>query len=136
MFEYTEETLVERPAVGLFGGLGWKTANCFHEFDQPGGSPLGRETPAEVVLVQRLRPALEKLNPTLPPIAINLAVEEITRGRSTMTLAAANREIYRLLKDGVKVTFKNEEGEETAETVKVIDWGNPGNNDFFLASQF
>jgi type I restriction enzyme R subunit len=133
---YSEDALVEQPAIEIFRKLGWETENCFHEFDLPGGSPLGRETQAEVVLVQRLRPALEKLNPNLPPIAVNLAIEEITRGRSTMTLAAANQDIYRLLKDGVKVTYKNEEGEEATESVRVIDWGNPGNNDFFLASQF
>jgi len=134
--DYSEDTLVEQPALKLFGELCWETANCFHEFDEPGGSPLGRETLAEVVLAQRLRPALEKLNPTLTSTAINLAIEEVTRGRSTMTLAAANRDVYRLLKDGVKVTFKNEEGEETTESVKVIDWANPRNNDFFLVSQF
>jgi type I restriction enzyme R subunit len=52
---YTEDQLVEQPAIGLFAELGWQSANCFHEFEQPGGSPLGRETPAEVVLVSRLR---------------------------------------------------------------------------------
>ena len=42
-----------------------------------------------------------------------------------------------MLKDGAKVTFKGEEGaEETDEIVRVIDWENPDNNDYFLASQF
>ena len=26
---YSEDTLVERPAIALFGQLGWKIANCF-----------------------------------------------------------------------------------------------------------
>ena len=38
-----------------------------------------------------------------------------------MTLVRANREVYKLLKDGVKVSFQNNEGEETDETVRVID---------------
>ena len=50
-----------------------------------------------------------------------------------MSLVQANREVYKLLKDGVKVSFQN--GDEIDETVRVIDWNNPGNNDFFLASQ-
>lgn len=133
---YSEDALVEQPAVALLDELGWETADCFHEFEQAGGSPLGRETAAEVVLVRRLRAGLEKLNPTLPAEAINQAIEEITRDRSRLSLAAANHEVYRLLKDRVKVAFKGDDGEEHQETFKVIDWSEPARNDFFLASQF
>ena len=101
--DYSEDALIEQPAVELFGKLRWDTANCFHDFDH-GASPLGRDSKGDVVLVPRLRAALKILNPKLPTEAINLAIEELTRGRSTMSAAAANREIYRLLKDGVKVT--------------------------------
>ncbi|MBI4318431.1 MAG: type I restriction endonuclease subunit R, partial [Chloroflexi bacterium] len=48
----------------------------------------------------------------------------------------ANREVYRLLKDGVKVTVSDEEGGQQTERVAVVDWSDPENNDFFLASQF
>lgn len=98
--------------------------------------PLGRETRAEVVLLPKLRSALEKLNPKLPKEAIALAIEELTRDRSTLSPANANREIYKLLKDGVKVKFRNSDNEETEEKVKVINWNQPEDNDFFLASQF
>jgi type I restriction enzyme, R subunit len=54
----------------------------------------------------------------------------------TRRSAQANREVYKLLKDGVKVAFENDDGEDTDETVRIIDWNNPENNDFFLASQF
>ena len=52
--------------------------------------------------------------------------------------ARANQEVYKLLKDGVKVTYKRDDDdeEEAVETVKLIDWNEPDNNDFFLASQF
>jgi len=135
--EYSEQALVEQPAIELFSELGWETADCFHEFDS-GSSPLGRETPSEVVLIPRLRAALEKLNPGLPAEAIGLAIEELTRDRSIMSMTAANREVYQLLKDGVKVnTPSGEEGyDEKTEVVRIIDWKEPWNNDFFLASQF
>jgi hypothetical protein len=87
----------------LFGELGWETADCFREFEQATGSPLGRETAFDVVLIPRLRRALEKLNPKAPAEAIVHAIEEITRDRRRMHPAAANQEIYRLLKEGVKV---------------------------------
>ena len=36
---YSEDTLVERPAIALFGQLGWETANCFDEvFGDDGGT--------------------------------------------------------------------------------------------------
>jgi type I restriction enzyme R subunit len=135
--EYSEQSLVEQPAIELFSELGWETADCFHEFDS-GTSALGRETPAEVVLIPRLRAALEKLNPGLPAEAIGLAIEELMRDRSVMSMTAANREVYQLLKDGVKVNIPSgEEGyDEKTEVVRIIDWKEPWNNDFFLASQF
>ena len=108
--DFSEDVLIEQPAIALFGELKWETADCFHEFEQAGGSPLGRETAAEVVLVRRLRAALEKLNPKAPAEAIAQAIEEITRDRSRMHPAAANQEMYRLLKDGVKVRAAEELG--------------------------
>src|SRR5712692_7947965 len=99
---YSEDQLVERPAIGLFAELGWTTVSALEEIFGVGGT-LGRETKGDVVLLPRLRAALERLNPTLPPEAISAASDELTRDRSAMLLAAANRDIYSLLKDGIKV---------------------------------
>jgi len=134
--DFSEDTLVEQPAIALFDELGYETANCFYEKVGGSSSTLGRETTEEVILVPKLRSALERLNPELDSEAINLATEELARDRSAMSLVQANREVYKLLKDGVKVAFENDEGEETDETVRIIDWNDPENNDFFLASQF
>ena len=49
---------------------------------------LLRKTKGEVVLVSRLRAALERLNAALPPDAITAAVDELTRDRSAMGLEA------------------------------------------------
>ena len=133
--DYSEDSLVEQPAIALFAELDWETANCFQEKFGENGT-LGRETPNEVVLVPRLRAALLRLNPDLPTEAIALAIEELTRDRSALSPANANREVYKLLKDGVKVSFLDADNEEKVETVQVIDWNKPSNNDFFLASQF
>jgi type I restriction enzyme R subunit len=133
--DYSENTLVEKPTLSLFEELGWKTANCFHEFYHSAGSPLGRQAKTEVVLVSRLRSMLEQLNPQLPPEAFEQAVQELTRDRSSMSLAHANAEIHHLLKNGVKVKIRTGDGEEE-EPVHIIDWKDPENNDFFLASQF
>lgn len=128
------EEALELETIALFEQLGYTTANCYNEWNS-GTSTLGRETRSDVVLTSKLRPALEKLNPHLPKQAITLAVEELTRDRSALTLASANREIYDRLKDRVKVTYRNDDGEDITENVTVIDWKTPTNNDFFLASQ-
>lgn len=134
---YTEDALIEQPAIHLFKQLGWEHLNCFHEkFGTGPDSTLGRETPHEVVLVRRMRAALRKLNPGRSQEAIEAALEQITRARSALSPAHANREIYRLLKDGVKVNTRDHEGRESTQTVSVVDWDRPENNDFFLASQF
>lgn len=130
-----EDALVEQPTIKLFSELGWETYNGYSEFDS-GSSPLGRETPDEVVLISLLRPALEKLNPSLPQDAIDGAIEELTRDRSRLIPEKANKQVYQLTKDGIKVTFTDPKDGQVTETVRAIDWENPGNNDFLLVSQF
>lgn len=135
---YSEDSLVEQPAIELFKELGWEATNCYHETFGANGF-LGRETAAEVVLTSHLRPGLAKLNPDLPPEAIESAIERLTRDRSALSPVQANREIYQLLKNGVRVDLpatKRKNHEDSVVRVKVIDWENPANNDFFLASQF
>src|SRR3954469_3407275 len=129
------ESTLELNTIALFKALGWEAANCYHEtFGE--FSTLGRETSEQVVLEFRLRKALEKLNPGFHAVALDLAVEELTKDRSVLSPVRANEEVYKLLKDGVKVAFRTSDDEERIEIVKVIDWEEPENNDFFLASQF
>ena len=52
-----------------------------------------------------------------------------------MSLAAANRDVYNLLKNGVKVDIRTPEGELMPERIRVIDWDNPANNHCLLVSQ-
>jgi hypothetical protein len=68
------EEALELETIALFQQLGYTTANCYNEIcgdsrDVPVGDAvvgrlyLGRETRSDVVLISKLRPALEKLNP-------------------------------------------------------------------------
>ena len=71
---YTEDQLVEQPAIQLFAALGWQTVSAMEEAFGANGT-LGRETSGAVVLVRRLLAALETLNPLLPPEAIAAAID-------------------------------------------------------------
>lgn len=133
---YNEDQLVEQAAIALFAALGWQTLNAMEESFGPDGS-LGRSTKGEVVLSGRLRAALEGLNPELPAEAITAAIDELSRDRSAMGLAAANREIHTLITQGVSVSIPDHErGGQTSLRLRVIDWVEPEANDFLLVSQF
>jgi hypothetical protein len=69
---YTEEQLVEQPAIGLSAELGWTTVSALEETFGATGTLL-RETKGEVVLVSRLRAALKRVNLALTPVAIATA---------------------------------------------------------------
>lgn len=134
---YTEDHLIEQPALQLMEHeLGWDSVNAYDEWAS-GKSELRREAKREVVLVNRLRPALESLNRELPAEALDAAVEELTRDRLALSLVEANREIDKLLRGGVKVKIPDSErGGQRVEVVRVVDWDNPAENDFLLVSQF
>jgi type I restriction enzyme R subunit len=133
--EYSEDILIERPAIALFDCLGWETGSLYSEWSG-NISKEGRRTQQDVVLVPRLKAALGRLNPDLPEEAFEQVIEELTRDRSKLLQVNANQEIYRLLKDGVPVNVVDEQGHRALKIAKVVDWKTPRANDFFLASQF
>ena len=135
MNPYTEDHLVEQPAMELVQSIGWETNNCYEEVFGKEGT-LGRETTSEVVLTRYLRDAIKRLNPQIGLDAADIAVDEITRDRSSLSPLKANQEIYQLLKDGVPVTYKDEYDEEVDGKVYVIDWKNPENNHYLMVNQF
>lgn len=133
---YSEELLVEQPAIELLAELGWATASGLEETFAEGGGSLGRRNRSEVVLLSRLRSALERLNPGQPPEAISSAIDELIRSRGAMGLVAANREIYRLLKDGIVVSVADRQrGGQSKVRLRVVDWDNSAANDFLVVSQ-
>lgn len=132
--KFTEDQLVEQPAVELFSALGWETVNAYHETLGEKGT-LGRAGKGEVILLRYLRPALARLNPDLPPEAIQAALDIITRDRSAMSTVQANRELYHLIRDGVQVNVRQDDGSEQKELVRVVDWNDPENNSFLLVQQ-
>lgn len=138
---YTEDALVEQPAIKLFSKLEWDTATCWDEVfgslddDLLADNPLffGRETRNEVVLFARLKASLIKLNPDISLLIIQEAIDEIARDRSAMTPISANEEVYELLTNGYVYTTNAEDEEDCV--VQYIDWSTASNNDFLLCSQ-
>jgi len=88
-----------------------------------------------VVLEQRLRDALARLNPDLPPEALEDAFRKITRVEGA-TLEARNRAMHLMLVDGVTVEHRRADGSIAGAQVRLIDFDDPENNDWLAVNQF
>jgi type I restriction enzyme R subunit len=135
MNPFSEDNLVEQTAIKLVKEV-WEDSTChINAYTDEGDAKLGRAHRGEVVLTKYLLPALEKINPELPKEALDQAVEQLTRDRSQMSLIAANKEIYQILRDGASVKVMNRDGEYETETAKFFDFNEPTNNSFLCVSQ-
>jgi type I restriction enzyme R subunit len=83
---------------------------------------LGRKSLKEVVLKDRLKASLIKLNSHIPGSCIDYAISEISKSRATMSSVLANKEVYELIKNGVPVTYKNTAGREEEDYVRIMDF--------------
>lgn len=132
----SEYELVELPAMQLFAEMGWEVLTAKEEEFGAEGT-LGRITQHEVVLVPRLRAALERLNPHQPSEVITMAVDELVRDRTSKSLVQANRELSELLRDGLLVSIPDRErGGQKQQRLRLVDWDAPEENDFLLVNQF
>ncbi|WMX17130.1 type I restriction endonuclease subunit R [Aureispira sp. CCB-E] len=127
---FINESHIEEADVNLFvKGLGYQHIDAWEK------QLIGRKHLKNVVLTDRLKKQLIKLNPVLPMDCIETAVEELSKSRAKLTPVVANKEVYELIKGGVPVTYKNKEGREENDYVKVLDFEQPSNNDFVVVTQ-
>jgi len=127
-----ENSLTEQPVIEWLKEMGYD-----YEFgpDLAPGQVLGeREDFREVVLVGRLKRSIRRLNPDLPEAAIDDIVRVITRVEHP-NLEIANKEIYKMLTQGVKIGIRDKSGEEKGRLAKIYDFENPQNNEFLVVNQ-
>lgn len=130
----SEDGLVEKPALALLRELGWQHVDL--QGEQPGpGNPTGRTSFQQAYFPAYLKAALRTLNPALPAEALDSAEAELTRDRSAMLPVAANREVLTLIRKGVPVQVRRDDGTFDDLLVRVIDWRDISANHFLVASQ-
>jgi type I restriction enzyme R subunit len=114
---------------------GYDVQDCFtaDPGDLKDGS--GRTDKGEVILRDRLRVAVIDLNPDIPAPAIDDALQRLCDRRQALSAIAANREVDGLIRDGVRVEFKDAQGRLRQERVRIIDFNNPAANQFLAVSQ-
>ena len=102
----------------------------------PDGEAPEREDYRQVVLVDRLRDALLRINPEVPAEAIEEAMRMVTRPESP-SLVINNRAFHRLLTDGVDVSWREEDGERHGKVWLVEqDPAKVDDNEFLAVNQF
>ena len=132
----SEDRLVQATfAEHLEQVLGWDGAYAWNqERFGPDGS-LGRASEREVVLVRDLRAALVRLNPALPPVAIEAAVTQLTQHDHARSLLQHNQAFHKMLRDGVPVSYRDAAGQLRHGQAAVIDFREPDNNRFLAVRE-
>ena len=127
-----DEADVEAAAVGWLAELGWSVANGSEV--NPDAAPAERTEYGAVVLAATSRETLARLNPELPGEALGNAVRRLTHPEGA-TLEARNRAFHRMVIDGVTVEYRDG-GRVRGAQARVIDFDDPGNNDWLAVNQF
>ena len=127
------ESIVEQAALAWLESVGWRVLH---------GPKIAPDEPAaergdygQVVLEQRLRDALARLNPNLPAEALEDAFRKLTRAEGA-ALVDRNRAVHRLLVDGVTVEYRTHEGEIRGAQARALDFDKVEANDWLAVSQF
>jgi type I restriction enzyme R subunit len=125
--DWTEENLVEIPAVERLQKLGW-TYHASELLD------FERSSYYEVVLGKRLSAALKKLNPWLSAENLQKAVRAVTNVQST-SLIEANEKLHTVLTYGIALEQDLGDGRRN-HPVRFINFDRPRENDLLVTRQF
>ena len=127
------ESVVEEAALGWLRGLGYACVNGATV--APGELLAERTGYGQVVLETRLRDALGRLNPDLPPEALDDAFRKLMNPDGP-TLETRNRALHKMMVDGLTVEFRRPDATIGGAQPRVIDFQDPDNNDWLVVNQF
>lgn len=126
------ENIIEQSAIEILQSQGWEYANG--KEISPEGLFCERENFSQIVLLNRLRTAISKINPNIPLDAQEAAVQKVLRIASP-DLLHNNEEFHRLLVEKVKIPYQVD-GYERSHEVALIDFEHPANNQFLVVNQY
>lgn len=118
--------------------LGWLSEIGYTPTYGPDIAPDGitpeRSNYQEVLLIERLRKAIDRLNPGIPLVAREDALNQV-RNLNTPVLLSANRRFHSFLVHGVKVDYQKD-GETRGDFVRLVDFENSSQNEWLAVNQF
>ncbi|WEB56817.1 type I restriction endonuclease subunit R [Winkia neuii] len=125
------ESTVEQAALDWLREIGYRTG--YGPVDTAVGEV--REHPFDVVLWDRLKAALLRLNPEASTQLIADALGRVQRADSQNTVLE-NQRLHDLMVKGVPVETKASDGQTVTQLLRLIDFKNPENNDWLALNQF
>ncbi|MDC9722289.1 MAG: type I restriction endonuclease, partial [Urechidicola sp.] len=126
------ENTIEEFAINLLEHLGYQY--IYAPDIAPDTDQAERASYEDVLLVERLKNAIRRINPNIPHDSQEEALKEIQRINSP-ELLNNNEAFHRMLTEGIKVSYQKE-GNQRGDLVWLIDFKNPENNEFVVANQF
>jgi type I restriction enzyme R subunit len=129
------ESVVEDAALTWLENLGYAV---LHGPEIAIGEPAAERADPnyrDVVLERRLRQALLRLNPDLPPEALEDAYRKLTKADAP-SLIERNRTVHRMLVDGVTVEYRRKDGSIAGAQARALDFDDPDANDWLAVNQF
>ena len=126
------ENIIEQSAIEILQSHGWEYVNG--KEISPEGLFCERESFSQILLINRLRSAIAKINSTIPLGAQEAAIQKVLRIASP-DLLHNNEEFHRLLVEKVKIPYQ-ENGYERSYEVALIDFEHPANNQFLVVNQY
>lgn len=130
---YLTEADIEKMLLEKLQHLGY--VHLASVVTNPDGSQPERESYSDTILSQRLRDALDRLNPTIPAEARDDAFKKIIATEKP-NLLEENRRLHQALVEGIDVEFYAEDGTIRGDKVYAIDFANPDANDWLVLNQF
>jgi type I restriction enzyme, R subunit len=133
-----EGTLVELPTLsklcGTAGatGLGW--SYVYGPDLAPDAIARERRLWSDVVLIERLRQAIARLNPELPAQAVARAGELVVTSASPAVIEN-HRAFHDLLLSGAPVAYRDAEGIERNAHARLVDFEDVSRNEFVAVNQ-
>src|SRR5947207_569124 len=127
------ESGVEQAALSWFKDLDYAIAHAPHL--APGEIAAERSSFSDVALVGRLRDAIARLNPAIPSDAREEALRKVLR-HDAPSVVGNNRAFHRMLRDGLPVEYRRDDGSIAGNHVRLIDFDNPDANDWLAVNQF
>ena len=126
------ELEIEKLAINLLEKQGYKHIYAPH-IAPDSDNPL-RNGFDDVLLEQKLKSAIDRINPDTSPEAREDAIRQVRRIHSP-ELIVGNEEFYIMLTEGVNITTRKN-GEDRGDYIKLVDFNNPENNEFNVVNQF
>jgi type I restriction enzyme R subunit len=130
---YLSEADVEAMLLEQLEGLGY--APLTDAVAGPDGTAPEREAYSDAVLFERLRQAVDRLNPHIPPDARHDALKQIV-ATGIPSPVEENRRLHQAIVEGITVQFHAEDGAIRGDKVRLIDFDDPSANDWLAIGQF